>query len=489
MLSLGVATRPLPSPILTRPRYPALQARLRYVVSAAFGIDTRSLAIFRVGLGVILLLDLGLRTRFFGALLTDAGVLPRATLATAPWEPWAWSLHAVSGGGWWQAALFAVAAAAALALLAGWHTRAANVASWFLLVSLHHRNPIVLNAGDQLLRALLFWAMFLPLGAVWSVDARRTGGRAARVYSAASASLLIQVAVVYLMTALFKYSPEWYVQGTALYYAFNIDALATPFGTWLLGFPGLLKGLTFATVALELGGPLLALLSLGGRLRLVIVLAFVGLHLGIAATLHLGLFPVVCLVAWIPFLPSRVWRVPPEDGTIGGSGWATVTVAAVLLLILQWNLHTLPGTGPAPGATSTAIHLLGLRQRWGMFERQTLTSDGWYVAPASLPDGRTVDLLRGGAALAWARPQNIAATYHMDRWRKYLLQLAQPRREAYRAGLLTYLCRQSKSPPDSVALVFMHERTLPPGERPTLEQLPLGAIPCSPDDRDPGASR
>ena len=53
----------------------------------------------------------------------------------------------------------------------GYRARLATIACWFLVMSIHNRNPMILSAGDILLRLLLFWAMFLPLGARYSVDA------------------------------------------------------------------------------------------------------------------------------------------------------------------------------------------------------------------------------------------------------------------------------------------------------------------------------
>ena len=46
-------------------------------LSDVFGIDTRSLAVFRIGLALTILLDLVLRAQDLGAHYTDAGVLPR----------------------------------------------------------------------------------------------------------------------------------------------------------------------------------------------------------------------------------------------------------------------------------------------------------------------------------------------------------------------------------------------------------------------------
>ena len=60
------------------------------------------------------------------------------------------------------ALLFLVAAAGAGALLLSYRTRLATLLSWVLLVSVQNRNPLLGQGGDDLLRMLLFWGLFLP---------------------------------------------------------------------------------------------------------------------------------------------------------------------------------------------------------------------------------------------------------------------------------------------------------------------------------------
>jgi len=124
-------------------------------VADRVAVDGRALGALRIALGLLLLADLVLRARFLGAFYTDAGVFPRALLVERYPTISTFSLHALSGGLWWQVALFVGAGLAALSLLVGYRTRLATVASLLLLVSLHARNPLVLNAGDSLLRRLL----------------------------------------------------------------------------------------------------------------------------------------------------------------------------------------------------------------------------------------------------------------------------------------------------------------------------------------------
>jgi small subunit ribosomal protein S8 len=71
--------------------------------------------------------------------------------------------------------------------------------------------PEVLNGGDVLLRLLLFWAIFLPLGARWAVDSyhdtREPRGHVRSVASAADSPLVVTVfpdsGERYLSTGLF----------------------------------------------------------------------------------------------------------------------------------------------------------------------------------------------------------------------------------------------------------------------------------------------
>jgi hypothetical protein len=137
---------------------------LRELVS----IDLRSLAALRVALALLLLCDLATRAPWLRLHHSDEGVWPRG-VADAPWH---FSLYRLGGLGT-ASVLHAVAALCALLLLAGWRTRLATAASWLLLVSLQVANPLLTNNGDILLRMLLLWGMFLPLGARWSLDARR----------------------------------------------------------------------------------------------------------------------------------------------------------------------------------------------------------------------------------------------------------------------------------------------------------------------------
>lgn len=289
-----------------------------------FSLDLRSLALLRIGLGTVLVVDLINRGLWLRAHYTDFGVMPRPALLDTVWDS-AWlSIHLSSGAFWPTAALFLIAGAFAIALVVGYRTTIASVVSWFLLISLQARNPMVLQGGDIVLRLAMFWAIFLPLGARWSVDAaldpegEPTGATANRYVSVATLAYVAQLGYIYLFAALLKDSPEWRTEFSAAYYALSLDQFRTPIGDWLWRQPeAVLEVLTMVTFGLEAYGwglllaPLLTLPFFERShafWRLVAVALFVGMHMSFAVTMRLGLFSYIVSVAWLALLPGWFWE-------------------------------------------------------------------------------------------------------------------------------------------------------------------------------------
>ena len=293
-----------------------LQDRLRTV----FGIDLRTLALFRTMLGAVLLGDTLHRFIDLRAFYTDAGVLPRSWLAEVT-GPWRFSLHFASGDAWWQVLMLGMAAVAAAALMVGWRTRLASVVSIILLASLCARNPLVLLGGDYLLCCLVFWSIFLPVSARFSVDAAlsRTPPPADNLHlSWASAALTLQVLSVYFFSALLKTGREWWPDGTAVYYTLSLDGYSWPWSHWLLAYPGLLKALTFFVYWLELLGPLLALSPVLPRLcRFIAMFLLVCMQTGFLTLLAIGFFPFVSLTAASTLLGGWAWDWLAARATLG----------------------------------------------------------------------------------------------------------------------------------------------------------------------------
>jgi predicted DCC family thiol-disulfide oxidoreductase YuxK len=160
---------------------------------------------------------------------------------------------------------------------------------------------------------MLFWSIFLPLGARFSVDHALDSGvgvykKVNQYFSVATVAVFIQLAVVYWFNWIAKLHPTWIEDYTALYYAMNLDMYATKLGTALLAFPLLMQAGTWFTLWLELLGPLLLFSPIkNGMFRILVIVGFILLHLGIALTLNIGYFPAVSIVVWMIVIPGVAW--------------------------------------------------------------------------------------------------------------------------------------------------------------------------------------
>ncbi|MCE9556170.1 MAG: HTTM domain-containing protein [Planctomycetes bacterium] len=302
--------------------------------SGLFGLDLRSLAVYRIGMGLLLLSDLILRSRDLFAHYTDWGILPRDVNV---YRPSHLMLHQLSGEAWYEALLFIVAGIFALLLIFGCWTRMATCVSWLLLASLQARNPLTNDGAQDLMRVLMFWNMFLPLGARYSVDAALNislSQRKKRVVSVATFALMVQMCIMYWISYKFKTSPEWRSDGSAVYYALSLDMLTTSLGSWLRDFPVFLRGLTYFVVGLEAMTPLVFFFPWRNAIfRLVLIALVCGMHAGFIFCMWIEIFPFLCIVAWMAFVPSLAWdwlaerlRSPRRSGLAlyydGRSGWS-----------------------------------------------------------------------------------------------------------------------------------------------------------------------
>lgn len=435
-----------------------------------FGIDPRSLALFRVAIGALLLADLAVRVTDLGAMYTDGGMFPRSEIGYHFTTIWNWSFH-FAGGSWeFQACLFSIAFVLALALAVGLQTRLAAVGSWLFLVSLHHRASPILSGADILLRVLLFWGMFLPLGRVWSVDewlGRRRGIKAAQgpVLSVASAALLLQMGFMYLFSAISKSNAEW-LRGGVIANSLGHAFYAKPLGAWFLRFPHLLTGLTWGAFVLEWVAPVLMFFPKRTPwLRVGAVAALAAMHIGIALSLEVDLFSPVALAGLSLFLPAEFWDCslfarflpaitptqPPSPGlALLGRSWLLRIREGVCLVLLLYvlgvNINGLPGhplTSQPPAKQGPFWTALGLGQKWNMFD-EAPSRNGWYVARATLNDGSEVDLLRHGAKVEWSKPEFPAALYPNFRWRKIFREMSYADElgyQVFRMPVARYLCR------------------------------------------------
>ncbi|MCC2547184.1 HTTM domain-containing protein [Hymenobacter sp. BT175] len=474
------------------------------VLRRPFVLDLRALALMRIALAAVILTDLAIRSTDLEAHYANMGVLPLPVLYEQCWNPYQITLHGISGLWQVQAILFLLAALGALALLLGWQTRAATLFCWLMLVSVQNRNPLIGQGGDDLLRMLLFWGLFLPWGRLYSLDSRNKERPVDYAYaSAATLAYIVQLALVYWCTALLKSAPEWTRDGTAIYYALSLDQVLMPGGRLIYPYPGLLRFLTFATYYLELLLPFVLFIPFGVRWwRLLFVGVLYSFHLGISLTLFVGLFFLINMASVLALLPplamdrleawfrrqtSRFthhttrltsWRSPVQiriESTLtvseGGRrllrGVRTAVVSSILLYVCWWNVEAL---GRPQWYMSDHLRWLGylfrVDQHWGMFAPAVFKDDGWYILDGTTTTGQHLDLNRGGRLRTSAKPASVVALFKNDRWRKYSENYLFVENNWMRPYYCNYLLRiwhenPAHPPLRRLDVVYMKEVSLP----------------------------
>jgi len=286
-----------------------------------FGLDLRSLALFRVFIALTIVGDVFNRWADIRAHYSDLGVMPRhLVLSHFSNDQWI-TLHMMGGTIFFQQLLFLFQVAIAITMGVGFYTRSSTILSWFLLISLHNRNTLVLHGGDVYLRVLMFFACFLPLGRCYSIDnafwyshpissSRRRHKKANYLHiSVAAFAIGVQMCCVYVTSFMHKTGREWTDERTSTWLALQLDFFRTGIGDFLLQFPETLKILTAAVLWWEGYGVVFWYMPIFfGPLRTFGTIGFVGMHLGFVFALRLGQFGCVGTYGVQAMLPGWFWE-------------------------------------------------------------------------------------------------------------------------------------------------------------------------------------
>ena len=418
-------------------------------------LDHRSLALSRILLGLLIALDAIFRLGNFRAHYTDFGVLPLEALFKLA-KPAGLCIHCHAHSDEGVVFLFLLQIIFGILLSIGWKTRFSLLASWLLTVSLHFRNPLIIDGGDVLLRSFLFWLYFTPLNQHFSVDARKLKERSHRSRRIIYFALPIQLFLMYFMSALLKTGADWWPLGTATGYALSLEAFVTPLGKWLTLFPEALKHMTRAVYILELWGPFLLLMW--GYYRLAGVILFIFFHFSLGLALDLALFPWIAYGCLISLLPSEFWNFfkrfkvenhHPSEFQHSSSikhHFETALVSLLLLTVIAWNISDYIKK-PIPKPIRKVVRALHIDQYWGMFAPYPLKDSGWFEFGLLLKNGEYVyafvhDTMEEQWDMETKKPKYGALYFVDQRWRKYLVNIWDKKNLKYRPHLAQYLCRK-----------------------------------------------
>ena len=475
-----------------------------------FTIDLRSLGLFRILLGWLLIRDWVGRWPNLEAFYTSFGMLPIEAPLPKAGGIYHFSILDGAVSLPMVQALFGLGLLCYALFLVGYKTKSSHLFSFVFFASVLNRNIVFRAGNDVVLLTMLMWTLFLPMGKRFSIDAIRSGRRSLPAAdektrsepSLAAFAVVFQVAVIYLQTAFAKYGSTW-TNGTAIYYTMHADQLVGPVGRWLRTQPlSVLKALTWGALGIEyLAAPLILLPVAQPLFRRVAILGLTILQLGIWLTMRIGDFPIVMMSTSALLLgeadwdvirslsqrwlrPVIAWRSTQSGQAVAvsplGHVWrgglrrlADVAVLLILTAILvdSYNINMASRFKtkriPEPAWMRAVICVPQLVHDWKLFAPDPVRYDGWWVIDGVTEARESFDPL-GNGPTSWEKPRDLSGRY--DRfWRKYLARLWRQDYKEHRRYFARYLTRKNhREKPIGHRLVgfrfyYVRETTPPPG--------------------------
>jgi hypothetical protein len=426
--------------------------------------DIAPVALFRILFGAQLLNWFWQLFPNLTAFFTDEGILPRR--AQGLFDGDRLSLLNVSGDWSFVAVIWLVSCLVALALTLGWHARVMSLLAFVLVSSFSWRDPLILDGSDLVFRFVPLWLAFTPAGERWSIDARRRDAPVVRGWALPIRILELQIAWIYLATGLEKLGGIDWINGTAAYYALQLEhTFARPWAHAIAADPILSHLISWSTLAVELSFLPLAMAP-SERTRLVAALGAAAMQLGILILMNVGNFPLVMLAAGVLFIPPDwIHRIMRDNITLAPSmprarfRLASAALIAVGAIAFSTAVPSMLEPIRPSGDAASALRSLSLDQRWDMFSPNAARSDGWLLAPGTLADGTRLDLLSSTG------PDDRSERYSdrlYSRWTKVHERIASDFYALYRSEYARHFCRTrnahlgpGQSPLVSVELIWV----------------------------------
>jgi predicted DCC family thiol-disulfide oxidoreductase YuxK len=315
-------------------------------------LDLRPLGLMRVAFGAALFIaiaDIGpLLLDFF----SEKGVAPRtALLGPLGVRNNRFSIFDMAGPNWVVIAFYVITLLAVLSFTVGFHSRASSVLTFFMVCGLHERDLMLFDGSDNVIRVMLFWLMFMPTGARYSVDASLRHARGLPLITHGTALPMrmgqLQIAWIYLNTAIHKWGGVSWHNGNALRIALGLDHLFTrPLGKLLYDIPFATRFGTHMALAIEIAFLPLVLLPIWKPAHLetwlktqsrttqrvvslffqptykaLAILGGMSLHIGIALTMSVGDFSYIMITSYVLlYEPEWAEAIVRVFGRVWGRG-------------------------------------------------------------------------------------------------------------------------------------------------------------------------
>ena len=157
-----------------------------------------------------------------------------------------------------------------------------------------------INSGHKMLAFVFLILSIVPID--------RTNNKL-RNYSFSNVVLFIQVGLIFLNSVVFKLRNDWWINGEAVFQAYELDAYTSFMAQLVRGAPLILFQIgDYITLFVELVCPILLLLGfLNDKIRLFAVFSMSILLVGFILFINIGFFPIVFLGTLLIIYPSSFW--------------------------------------------------------------------------------------------------------------------------------------------------------------------------------------
>ena len=247
--------------------------------------------------------------------------------------------------------VFLCACVASLFVVAGYHPRAAAFFLFLAAVSNLRWNVLVAYLDDATIHIFCLWLVLLPVGHTLTLPNLLAGGPAAREWVSATVpglaprAFLANMALIYLVAGVYKFTSPMWREGSAMHAALRMPIARAP-GFWTLRYRTPLRLVTFAALFLEPLFALIFVLPAGSIAKWPLVAGALCFHLGIALTLKIPYSNLAMLgalpLALGPEITQGWLGLPPLQGAsapgIPPSGVVAVALVVLLVLMLLWDI-------------------------------------------------------------------------------------------------------------------------------------------------------
>jgi len=272
-----------------------------------------TLGLYRIFFGIMLLSYAALISSDLLIWYGDKGVLPLAESKNTPGGAGLNLMHYLPNTDFAVKAFFGVFVAASFCVTVGFWTRPMAVVVFLTMVSLHHRNVMLLHSGDFFLRICAFWMMFADSGRAFSVDRLIRLGRGRETAGTQLVPpwpmrmIQLQICMLYFCAFLWKIRGEVWLQGLAIYYSSRLVEFWRFPTPYVFEHLWTIKLMTWGTLVIEFAMGFLLWIR---DLRYWILLGGVMLHIGIDWSMNIPLFAPIMITAYVTFVePAHLERV------------------------------------------------------------------------------------------------------------------------------------------------------------------------------------